>query len=169
VTLGDKRAEPLADIRSREPIGSTFSPDGRWIAYSVSPKADVRAPDRGVFVQPFPPTKAIYQAPRLIVDFHPVWTRDGRELVYVAAATSGQMAAVSVNTASGVAFGAPARFPSAVTGDRLSGEPRAFDIMADGRFIGPVNVGDDQTRASSSEIRVILNWFEELKQRVPAK
>ncbi len=127
------------------------------------------APDRGVFVRPFPPTTAVYQAPRLIVDFHPVWTRDGRELIYVAAAAEGQMAAVSVNTAGGITFGTPTRFPSSATGERLSGEPRAFDIMADGRFIGLVNVADDQTRASSSEIRVILNWFEELKQRVPVK
>ena len=44
------------------------------------------SPDRGVFVQPFPPTGAIYQAPKVFIDFHPVWSPNGRELMYVSAA-----------------------------------------------------------------------------------
>ena len=43
------------------------------------------SPDRGVFVQPFPPTGAIYQAPKVLIDFHPVWSPDGRELMYIPA------------------------------------------------------------------------------------
>ena len=33
-------------------------------------------------------------------------------------------------------LGEPVRFPAVVTGDKLSAEPRSFDILPDGRFIG---------------------------------
>src|SRR5262249_44236102 len=55
-------------IRSVEPIGATFSPDGRWIAYYSNLKRPFEAgpnANRGVYVQPFPPTGArhhYYQA-----------------------------------------------------------------------------------------------------------
>jgi hypothetical protein len=31
LSLGDRRTARFSDVRSREPIGSMFSPDGRWI------------------------------------------------------------------------------------------------------------------------------------------
>ena len=52
--------------------------------------------NRGVFVQPFPATGAMYQAPQQLVDFHPVWAASGAELVYTAAAAVGGMVAVRV-------------------------------------------------------------------------
>ena len=56
-----------------------------------------------------------------------------------------------------------------VTASRLSNEARAHDILPDGRFVGFVGATD--TDASSAlqagQMRVVLNWFEELKQRVP--
>ena len=102
------------------------------------------------------------------MDFHPVWAKSGsRELVFTAAANAGQMVAVPVTTAAGVTFGTPVRFPASVTGDRVASEPRAWDILPDGRFIGITSTTEDAARGSSSEMRLVLNWFEELKQRVP--
>ena len=77
------------------------------------------------------------------------------------------MASVGIATAGGFTFGTPARFPSSVTGDRPANQPRAWDILPDGRFIGIVSGTEDETRSSTSEIRLVLNWFEELKQKVP--
>ena len=79
------------------------------------------------------------------------------------------MAAVRVATASGVTFGTPLRFPASVGGDWVASEPRAWDILPDGRFIGIASTTDDAVRGSSPEMRVVLNWFEELKQRVPVQ
>jgi len=47
--------------------------------------------------------------------------------------------------------------------------PRNIDITRDGKFIGVINAKQTQsaTRAAA-QIHVVLNWFEELKQRVPA-
>ncbi len=42
--------------------------------------------------------------------------------------------------------------------------------MGDGRILGVVNVGRTPSGvAVTSEIAVVLNWFEELKARVPTK
>jgi hypothetical protein len=100
------------------------------------------------------------------VDFHPAWSASG-EIIFTAAAISGQMVAVGVTTAGEVTFAAPLRFPATVTGDRLSRERRAWDILPDGRFIGIVSASADATRSPPAEMRLIINWFEELKQKVP--
>ncbi|MGQ0734356.1 MAG: protein kinase domain-containing protein [Acidobacteriota bacterium] len=119
LSLATKRAEQFAGVVSREPPNSSISPDGKWIAYVRSPSSDLQSSERGVFVRPFPAGGSVYQAPRQLVDFHPVWTADGRELIYVASAAAGQMAAVRVTAGGGMTFGAPARFPASVTGDRV--------------------------------------------------
>ena len=165
LTLSDRTTTAFGGVSSTGPIGSAFSPDGKWLAYGIATASDVANVNRGVFLQPFPATGAKYQVPRQIVDFHPVWSRSGSgELVFSVAATAGLMAAVRVTTAGGVTFGTPLRFPASVGGDRVASEPRAWDILPDGRFIGIASTTDDAVRGS---MRVVLNWFEELKQRVP--
>jgi serine/threonine protein kinase/Tol biopolymer transport system component len=172
LSIADTKAMPYGGIESREPIGSTFSPDGRWIAYSSTPVTTASgggiSPDRGVYLQPFPATGAKYQIPKQQVDFHPIWGPKA-ELFYVPSAASGRLAVVSVTTQPGVVFGSPASLPARVTLNRLSGETRAFDILADGRFIGLVDPSqaESSTGMASGQLRVVLNWFEELKQRVP--
>jgi hypothetical protein len=101
-------------------------------------------------------------------DFQPLWSRDGTELFYVGAASSG-LTAVPVKTTSGVTFGSPRNLPFIANAALLSGSARAFDVLPDGRFIGlVVGSGDDQSgAAATSEIRVVLNWQEELKRLVP--
>ncbi len=167
LTLADKTTAPFGGVSSNGSIGSVFSRDGKWLAYAkgTGGAADV---NRGVFLQPFPATGAVYQVPKQLVDFHPVWAKSGsEELVFTAAATAGQMVAVRVTTAAGVTFGTPVRFPASVTGDRVASEPRAWDILPDGRFIGITSTPEDAARDSSPGMRLVLNWFEELKQRVP--
>lgn len=90
-------------------------------------------------------------------------------LFYVPTALSGQLAAVSVTTQPGVVFGTLAMLPARVIAGRLSTETRAYDILPDGRFVGLVGASetDPAPVASSGQLRVVLNWSEELKQRVP--
>ncbi len=120
---------------------------------------------RGIFIQPFPATGARYQAPKQLLDFQPVWSADGRELFYVPSAASGRLAVVRVATQAGVTFGAPEALPARVTADRLSNEPRAFDMLPDGHFVGLIESGTEAP--AQVELRVVLNWTEELKQKVP--
>ncbi len=169
LSVQDGRLRPLG-VTSQRTIGATFSPDGRWIAYSLSGGKDrtLMSPDRGVFVQPFPATGAIYQAPKVLIDFHPVWAPDGRELMYVPAAASGQLATVRVTAHDGLTFGAPVTSPFRITANHLITQTRAYDVLPDGRFVGLIDASepDGSLANGTSEIRVVLNWFEELKARV---
>jgi hypothetical protein len=125
-----------------------------------------------VFVQPFPATGTLlHQAPKVNIDFHPLWTPDGRELIYVGLAASGQLVAVSVSPQTIVPFGRPQMMPAAVTMGRSSGLTRAFDMLPNGRFIGLVPAVDENESSAgpSQELRVILNWHDELKRIVPVK
>ena len=47
-----------------------------------------------------------------------------------------------------------------------AGQPPSYDVAPDGRFV-IVRSGEDQ--AASANLVVWINWFEELKQRVPVK
>jgi hypothetical protein len=153
-------------VQSTEPIGAEFSPDGNWVAYAAAPRG---TRNRGVYVQPFPATGAVYQAPKQGIDFHPLWTPDGSGLLYVPFAVSGYLAQVAVTTGSGVTFGELARRPAPVGVNRISLEPRAYDMLPDGRLIGlvaPAEPGEPEA-GSATEIRVILNWLDELKRFLP--
>jgi eukaryotic-like serine/threonine-protein kinase len=174
VTVADKKAAPFGAVQSAEPIGSVFSPDGRWIAYSSAPVSGpggTRSPNRGVYVQPVPATGERYQIPKQQIDFHPVWGPKGTELFYVPTAATVQLAVVSFATQPGVTFGSPAAVPARVTGSRISSETRAWDILPDGRFVGVVPASEPDASAATvaPQFRVVLNWFTELKARVPAK
>jgi Tol biopolymer transport system component/tRNA A-37 threonylcarbamoyl transferase component Bud32 len=172
LSFPERTTAPFGHVTSAEPIEPVFSPDGRWIAYASGPTSNEgsAAPDRGVFIEPVPPTGARYQVPKQLVDFHPLWSADGRELFYTASMVSGQMAVARVATQPVVTFGTPEQFPARVTADRLSNEPRAYDVLPDGRFIGLTSVpGTNPQSSQGFQLRVVLNWFEELKQRVPVK
>jgi Tol biopolymer transport system component len=172
LTVDNGMTSPFGDVQSTEAIGSVFSPDGRWIAYHALPAGvDAFAPSAGVFVQPFPATGARYQAPRISRDFMPLWSPDVRELelFYVPATASGRLAAVRVVTTSGLTFGRPDSLPFALTGGRLSAATRPFDVLPNGRFVGPGAANADESGAASSEVRLVFNWFEELKRLVPVQ
>jgi len=165
----DGSMRPL-DVRSQRMTGATFSPDGRWFAYSVSGGNDrnLMAPDRGVFVQPFPTTGAIYQAPKVLIDFHPVWSPDGSALMHVPAVASGQLATVQVTAHDGLTFGQPVSSPFRITANSLNRQPRVYDVLPDGRFVGLIDASEPEGSLTNGafEIRVVLDWFEELKLRV---
>ena len=171
LSLADRKTVRFNDVQSREPNGSVFSPDGRWIAYHSLPVgSSAESGNSGVFVEPFPATGARYQAPRVGRDFQPLWSRDGTELFYVARPLTA-LTAVPVKTTSGVTFGGPQNVPFIANAGRISNAARAFDTLPDGRFIGlVVGSGDDQAGAATSpEIRVVLNWFDELQRVAPRK
>ena len=173
LSLPDKTLRPFGHVESNEPTGSVFSPDGRWIAYASTPTIGgdpVISANRGVYIEPFPATGARYQVPKQQLDFHPVWSARGNEIFFVPTAASGHLSVVTLTMQSGIAFGRVSTLTARVTGGHLSSEPRAFDILPDDRFVGilPASERDSPESATPTQIRVVLNWFEELKQRVPA-
>jgi serine/threonine-protein kinase len=144
--------KPFGDIQSALPIGAAFSPDGRWVAYAVS---------ETTFVQPFPPTGAIYQL--VTSGFHPAWSHDGGTLFFNPRPQG--MGVVSVTTTPTFAFGTPTVEPRpfALSPPEFR---RAYDIAPDGRFLAVVIGQAGSTALDTSPLRVVLNWFEELRAQV---
>jgi len=152
--LGDRKAEPFHGTQFNEGAPQ-FSPDGRWLAYVSDESGRTE-----VYVQP-------YQGPggkwQISTDggTEPVWNRNGRELFY---RSGDKMMAVEIAMHPSFSVGkpkvlfegkyvpSPATFP-------------AYDVSPDGqRFLMLKPSEQEQT---TTQINVVLNWFEELKRQVP--
>jgi hypothetical protein len=98
----------------------------------------------------------------------PSWSRDGKELFFVPSPT--QFMSVTVTTAPSFAFTRPIAVPRGF-GVAAPGFPRTFDVMPmpDGRIISVGTAGQSQSAPGPAQIHVVLNWFEDLKARAPAK
>jgi serine/threonine-protein kinase len=178
LSVADGKSERFGDIESREPLGSVFAPGGGWIAYHSLPRgASPLTSASGVFVEPFPRTGTQYQAPKIQRDFQPLWSRSSNELFYIGGTATGQLVAAPVTTNAGFRFETPTQFPFGLMAGRLSPGTRAFDVLPDGRFVGLVSGGvNSQTGVGAvgaaignTEMRITLNWFEELKRLMPVQ
>jgi Tol biopolymer transport system component len=159
-SLKDRKATPFSDVKgSALPTDAMFSPDGRWVAYQTG---KVGMGEGETFVQPFPPTDAKYQ---IAEGGRPLWSRDGKELFFVPSPS--RFMAVTINASPTFRFTNPVSVPRSF-GVAIPGSPRTFDMMPDGRFVG---VAPQQSPVGSgpAQIRVVLNWTEELKRLVPTK
>jgi serine/threonine-protein kinase len=143
-------------FRERNP---TVSRDGRWIAYQ-SDESGVEA----VYVRPFPDVgKGRWQVSDEGGGSRPVWARNGKELFYLSA----DQTLMSVSfTATGGAFSAMTPRKLISLQQQVGGAARAFDVMADdNRFLTIKN----DSATERAEIKLVLNWLEELKKKVPPK
>ena len=147
-----------------------FAPNGQWIAY-VSNESGRNE----IFVQPYAGPGGKWQI-STEGGVEPVWNPNGQELFY---RNGGQMMAVEIEVgqASTPVSSGQAGRPVATTfsagtptmlfeGAFRSGNvARAdYDVTPDGQRFVMVQVG---SLLGASQINVVLNWFEELKQRVP--
>ena len=95
---------------------------------------------------------------------NPRWSPDGKELFFSQGA---QIYGIGVSTQPRFNFGSPSLL---VKGIPLGGFERQYDVAVDGkRFIGIIVAAGytPSTAASIRQIDVVLNWFAELKARVP--
>ena len=140
-----------------------FSPDGRWVAYQSTETAQ-----RQIYVQPFPATGAKYP---VVPGGQPFWSHDGTELFYNPAQQ--QIGVVRISTRPTFSFGEPVVFSTAGLVSRNPGaSARVWDIAPDHkRLIGVTDATETATSgdAATAEIDVVLNWFTDLRARVPVK
>jgi eukaryotic-like serine/threonine-protein kinase len=94
----------------------------------------------------------------------PAWSRNGRELFY---RSGNKMMAVEVTTQPTFSAGKPnALFEGQYLAVERGLTGTAYDVSPDGqRFL---MVKQTEPSTSVTQINVVLNWFEELKQKVPA-
>jgi eukaryotic-like serine/threonine-protein kinase len=153
--LSDRKAEPFL----RTPFNETaphFSPDGHWLAYTSNESGRYE-----IYVLPYPGPGGKWQI-STEGGTEPVWNPNGRELFY---RSSDKMMAVDVATQPGFAAGKPRVLfegpyqPTPITFPN-------YDVSPDGqRFL--MLKPSEQEHAVPTQINVVLNWFEELKQKVP--
>jgi eukaryotic-like serine/threonine-protein kinase len=161
-TLRERRAERVGALQASGPFDTTFSPDGKWIAYTQREPGGT-----ATYVQRVGANNK-YQVGRTEdLVHHPLWSPDGKRLIYVTGGTG--VVAASIKTEPAVAIGLPEPLP----GLPLNVQPSSLlnhDMGRDGRFVTVVN---DQlatgAAATPDQIVIVQNWFEELKRLVPVK
>jgi serine/threonine-protein kinase len=150
---GDRKAQPVL----RTPFNEgrpKFSPDGRWLAYI----SEESGRDE-VYVQPYPGPGGKWQISTEGGN-EIVWARNG-ELFY---RNGDQMMAVETTTQPTFSAGRPRLLFEGqyVIG---GGGGAGYDVSPDGqRFL---MIQSRESAGGPSQIQVVLNWFEELKRRVP--
>ena len=127
---------------------AAFSPDGRLLAYASDESGRSE-----VYVQPYPgPGQKWLISTNGGID--PVWAPDGRQLFY---RIGGRLMTVPIRQTPSFVAGTPRMlFEGAFESSELD---RNFDVTPDGlRFL----MIRSDTREAPSELRVVLNWGEQL-------
>jgi serine/threonine-protein kinase len=172
VRTPDGQTAVFYDHPSSNQWGSDFSPDGRWLAYASGEDSSL-AVDFRIFVERYPKTGERYE---VAVDgvVTPVWSRDGTEIFYRRGFGVGERELNSVKvleterrfrftTANSVAIEGLLNFTNY----------RDFDPLPDGSgwimlaAVDDPDAIDDGGAAPPQRIDVVLNWIEELEQRMP--
>jgi serine/threonine-protein kinase len=163
----DRKAEPLIQSSATK-FNPEISPDGRWLAYQSNESGQSQ-----IYVRPFPKVDDGRWLISTDGGTRPAWSRNGKELFYL----DGNDLLTSVPilaTTTTFTAGAPTRILSTryYQGFTTRGyDLRAYDISPDAQRFLMVseNAAESALSATSPVIVVVLNWFEELKARVPAK
>ena len=159
---GDHKVRMLLTEKYHE-TQAKISPDGKWMAYVSNESGKLE-----VYVRPFPEVDKGKWQVSTSGGAGPLWSRDGRELFYFSGDT---FIAVPVKTEPAFSFEtAKILFQGKYSND---GPMKAWDVSPDGkRFLMIKDVtptGKPAALEAPRKINVVVNWFEELKQRVPTK
>jgi len=147
----DKKASPLVQIPKSSQHSSRVSPDERRIAYASDESGRFE-----VYVQPLPPAGAAFRVTTGGGE-HPVWSPDGTELYFD---RGGRLFTTSIRTDPVFNAAAPVELP--IAGFIQGPGRRQWDITSDGKqFV--------MLFPSPEEIRIIPNWFDDLRRRTQEK
>jgi hypothetical protein len=153
--LGDHKAQPFLKTPFDESV-PRFSPDGRWLAYISNESGRFE-----IYVQPYPGPGGKWQI-STEGGTEPVWNSNGRELFYRG---GDKMMAVEITTQPSFVAGTPRMLFAGQYQPTPATTPN-YDVSPDGqRFL--MLKPSESTGVAPTQINVVLNWFEELKQKVP--
>jgi dipeptidyl aminopeptidase/acylaminoacyl peptidase len=164
LTLADGELTRVLDTEAlvTEP---SFSPNGAWLAYVEVPMQGDDA-NAEINIRPFPALS------RTLIPVgtggSPVFSRDGSELFFF---DGSGLSAVSVTYDPTLRIGRPVKFFESAS-YLWARDGRAWDPDPSGERFLVIRVPDTAVpsdAASSEQIDVVLNWFEELRRRVPVE
>jgi dipeptidyl aminopeptidase/acylaminoacyl peptidase len=153
--MGDRKAQPFLHTPFNE-SAPRFSPDGHWLAYISDESGRFE-----VYAQPCPGPGGRWQ---ISTDggTEAVWNRNGRELFY---RSGDKMMAVDIATQPSFTVGKPRMLFEGPYLPTPTTSPN-YDASPDGQRFLMVKP-TEQAQAAPTQINVVLNWFEDLKQKVP--
>ncbi len=145
---GSKRLLPLVGNPASE-TDARISPDGKWVAYSSNESGVNQVYVVSAAREPNAAPSAKWQ---VSVDGgrYPVWSRDGRELVYLEPSLNLSRVEVTSDGAGGLRFGTPV----AMFGTTLVSDTASFDLAPDGQSLILNHYGEAQSRP----LRMIDHW-----------
>jgi serine/threonine-protein kinase len=156
---GDRAHKTLlqANYSENEP---RISPDGRWMAY-----ASDESRKNEIYVRPFPDVNKGRWQVSTNGGETPLWSPDGRELFYL----NGD-AVMAVAVATKPTFNIVGTPQILFRGTYVpSREHDTWDIAPDGKRFLMMKEAGVTAGGGPRKINIVVNWFEELKQRVPSK
>jgi hypothetical protein len=159
-SIQNRTAEEVTGVSSTVPLQATFSPDGQFLVYASG--TGVEGAGSRIFVMPFPPDGTRYQVGG---GTHPMWSADGRQLFVPR--TAGRMGVIAVETRPVFRFADAVDASVPAMGATGAGAPRAFDVGRSGAIVGVITAGNLEALSENRQIRVVLNWFDELNRLVP--
>jgi len=152
--LADHKAQAFLQTPFNESV-PRFSPDGHWLAYISNESGRYE-----IYVQPYPGPGGKWQI-STEGGTEPTWNSNGRELFY---RRGDKMMAVDITTQRGFTAGKP-RVLFEGRYEPSPGTAPNYDVSPDGqRFL---MLKPSEPAQAATQINVVLNWFEELKRRVP--
>jgi serine/threonine-protein kinase len=162
--VGDRNRMPLLDEKHIETHPS-ISHDGLWMAYCSDESGQPE-----VYVRPFPDVNRGRWQISTGGGRAPLWSPDGRELFY---RVRDAVMVVPVETAPTFKPGKPAALFHGKYDSLSSRDRPSWDISPDGKhFLMMKDVqttGVATTYQAPRKIVIVVNWLDELKQRVPVK
>ena len=159
-SLQDMTATPVDGVRSQYPLNSAFSPDGRWLAYTVRGNPDS---DFGLWVEPYPATGVKYPITSGEPGHHAFWSADGAQLFYHVGGNP-PLLAVDITTQPSFLVSNPTQVAGSIRTRNGFDSPTNLDVAPYDKRI--INVVESE---EGSEIEFVLNWHEELKRLVPVR
>ena len=167
--LGEGKPRIARWLETRESEGwAEFSPDGRSLAYASDATGEFQ-----VYVRPYPDPGPAYQ---LSVDggSSPAWDRVGRTLFFLSPSKipgTSQMMAATVQSRSPLRMSTPRRLFDFQRTDLLfqCAPARCFDLAPDGQRFYVTQAVRVPALPAVTHINLILNWFEELRAKVPGQ
>ena len=162
---GERTWEPLVDGNTNE-YGPVISPDGEWVAYVAG---DTGRPE--VHVGPFSDFGS-RQPVSTDGGVDPTWSPDGGSLFYIERGDSRRpvnaMMVVAIDPGPPLDVGIPEVLFDHSNYARPANSGLYYDIAPDGRFMMvKESATADDSDGLGLQIEVVLNWQQELLERVP--
>ena len=152
---GDRPWRPLLrqDFQEVEPV---VSPNGRWMAYISNESGREE-----IYVRPYPDLQTGRWPVSTNGGASPIWSRDGRELFY---RWGGRISSVSVEAGETFKAGVP---ETVYEGTFFNDLGPQLDVDHDGQRFLVIKDVESTREEIPQELHIVLNWFEELKEKVP--